>query len=360
MMKRSHSRLVQFTILLLVSLMIGLSGCRPGRTLGQWKPQDSGTEASFLVINFVNGRQGWVVGWSGEKAKQTQGWIVLTTTNGGVTWQPMPGQAEQKIRSVSFTTPKIGWAITTESNISYTADGGTTWETQREAGTVQVRNELYANAVTTQPEPIDHLFFINSSTGWAWGGGQRRSDFSQPGVLLRTRDGGRIWSTLGFPFQNDLIAFQFVDPDRGYACEYQGGCYRSDDGGRSWKKVVIREGLTVNALRFVDRDNGWVTSDNGHALRTTDGGVTWQFRRTGATEDLRDVFFLTPREGWIIGNHGAVLFTSNGGDDWRPINVGIAEDLTRLQLVSPQLGWAVGNNGVILKYTEPSPTPKQE
>jgi photosystem II stability/assembly factor-like uncharacterized protein len=348
-MKPVHSPLAKSATLLAVAAML-LCSCRPERSKGQWYQQDSKGDAAFFLVNFVSDRQGWVVGWNGEAAKETQGWIVLTTGDGGITWEPMPGQVESKIRSVYFTTPTTGWAIATEHNILSTIDGGATWQTQRTAGTVEVRNEAYPQPVSIQPEPIDHLLFINSAIGWAWGGGQRREGFSQPGVLLRTLNGGRIWTTLGFPFENDLVALQFVDQERGWACENKGACYRSDDGGRSWKKLTTREGLAVNALQFVDRDNGWIVSNSGYALRTSDGGVTWRLRRTGSREDLRDVFFLTPRQGWIVGNSGTVLFTVNGGDDWQPMDVGVREDLTRVRFAGPQHGWAVGNGGVILHY----------
>ncbi len=350
LMRASHRRFRKVIALLLVGITAGLNGCAGERATGRWFRQPSGTQAAFFLVNFVDERHGWVVGWSGEEAKETEGWIVLTTSNAGVTWEPMPGQRERKIRSVYFVTPTTGWAITLERHILYTTDGGASWEVQRRAGTVRLRSASLPKGTLEQPEPIDHLFFLNETTGWAWGGGQRRPGFFQPGLLLRTVNRGRIWRELGYPFQNDLVALQFVDIERGWACENLGPCYRSDDGGQSWAKMPTREGLTVNGMHFVDRRHGWLVSNGGTALKTTDGGVTWKRRRTGVRQDLRDVFFLTPQWGWIVGNQGTVLFTSNGGNDWTPVNVGVQGDLTRVQFVSRRHGWVVGNNGLILHY----------
>lgn len=309
-------------------------------------------EDAFFAINFVNERDGWLVGWNGEAAKETEGWRVLHTSDGGITWQPMAEQVKWGIRWVMFVTPTSGWAITLKHDLLHTTDGGAVWETQRAAGTVQVRNEAYPEKVSTQPEPIERLLFVNETTGWAWGGGQRWRGFFQPGILLRTTDGGQSWQMLGFPFANNLAALQFVDADHGWACENKGACYRSDDSGRSWKKLTTREGLTANSLHFSDRDHGWIVSDSGYALRTSDGGATWAWRRTGTTADLRDVFFISPSRGWIVGNRGTILFTSNGGDDWQVFKSDVTQDLTRIQFITSQHGWVVGNNGVVLRYSE--------
>jgi photosystem II stability/assembly factor-like uncharacterized protein len=333
-------------------LVFALSACQSEQKTGRWFTQAGDSDVAFSEIHFVNEQQGWAVGWDGQKAKEADGWIVQATRDGGITWEQMPGQVQSNIRFVYFVTPAEGWAITTAHHILHTSDGGATWKTQREAGTVDARNEAYPNPMSKQPEPIDHLFFVNPTTGWAWGGGQRRPGFYLPGVLLRTSDGGRAWTTLGYPFENELVAVQFVDAERGWACEYKGNCYRSDDGGRSWSRLTIREGTAVNALHFIDRENGWVVTGNGIGYRTSDGGATWQFRRTGAREDLRGVFFLTPRHGWVVGNGGAVLFTKNGGDDWTRMDAGVQTDLTRIQFAGPHHAWAAGNGGTILHYVE--------
>lgn len=350
-MKRFYSPCAPLFGLVLASALV-FGACQSQPKIGRWLTQASGSNVAFSSVHFVTEQHGWAIGWDGQKSEQADGWIVQMTQDGGITWQQMPGQVEARIRLVRFVTPTEGWAITTTHHILHTSDGGATWQTQRAPGTVNVRNEAYPNPVSKQPEPIAHLFFVNPATGWAWGGGQRRPGFHLPGVLLHTTDGGQVWTMFDYPFENELVALQFVDGERGWACEYKGNCYRSDDGGKSWTPLTIREGTVVNAFHFLDRQHGWVVTGNGITYRTGDGGATWQFRRTGAGEDLRGVWFLTPRYGWVVGNNGAILFTRNGGDDWTRMNVEVQADLTDIQFVSSQRGWAVGHGGVILQYVE--------
>lgn len=350
-MKRFRSWCVILCGLMLSSALL-LTACQSQPKTGRWLVQARGSEVAFSSIHFVNEQHGWAIGWDGQKSKEADGWIVQTTNDGGATWQQMPGQVQSNIRFVRFVTPAEGWAITTAHHILYTSDGGATWQTQRTPGTVDVRNDAYPNRVSKQPEPIAHLFFVNSTTGWAWGGGQQRPGFHLPGILLHTADGGRVWTRLAYPFENELVGLQFVDETRGWACEYKGNCYRSDDAGRSWTQLTIREGTAVNAFHFIDRQHGWVVTGNGITYRTSDGGTTWRFARTGTGEDLRGVWFLTPRYGWVVGNNGAILLTRNGGDDWERLDAGVQADLTDIQFVSPQHGWAVGHSGLILHYVE--------
>lgn len=352
-MKLPHSfRLTAIAILLLAVTLLW-SSCAPEPPRGSWQPQDSGNaDDAYFAVNFVNERQGWLIGWNGSAAKETEGWRILQTGNSGLLWEPMPDQVTWGIRWVTFVTPTSGWAITLKRDLLHTTDGGATWHTQRTAGTVQARSEAYQKEEITQPEPLDRLFFVNEKTGWAWGGGQRGPGYFQPGILLRTSDGGQSWQTLGFPFGNNLVALQFADAERGWTCEQKGPCYRSDDGGRSWKQLKTRGDLSVNGLHFSNRDHGWVVSNSGYALRTSDGGATWTYRRTGTAADLRDVFFLNPNRGWIVGNRGTILSTTNAGDDWHKLNANVADDLTRVQFIGPTLGWAVGNNGAVIHYAE--------
>lgn len=335
-----------------VLLAIALNSCGRTRAHGQWAREPTERQDAFFDLRFVNERLGFLVGWDGMTQGGIQGWNVLVSENGGLTWKPLPGQMESKIRKVFFITPRSGWALSVENDLLRSEDGGLTWALQRRAGVVKSRNEALPQKLVEVPEPLDHLLFVDDKFGWAWGGGRQQTGFSLPGVLLRTSDGGTSWQPLGYPFGNELTGLQFVDSAHGWACELKGDCLKSDDGGRSWAKMSTREGFAANALFFCDTEHGWILGNGGYALRTSDGGRSWEYRRTGHGKDLRDAYFLTPREGWMVGNGGTILYTNNRGNDWRRFESAVTSDLTHVQFRNPKLGWAAGNNGVLLRYSE--------
>ena len=169
-------------------LSLLLVSCSGGKPSGSWVVVDTGTGDSFYSINFVNDQVGWLNGQSGrnpepeensnsnankksnaqkntnknEATLQTnQGFEVLQTTDGGQTWKPIADQFKNKIRSVWFVDPNLGWGLTIERDILHTTDGGATWTLQRKAGIVELK--LIGNRrepVMKQPEQIDQLRFV--------------------------------------------------------------------------------------------------------------------------------------------------------------------------------------------------------
>ncbi|MBI4468322.1 MAG: hypothetical protein HY650_03265 [Acidobacteria bacterium] len=341
-------------LVLLFCPILFSAGCGREGARGRWVQQPTMRQDAFFGLRFIDERNGFLVGWDGLSEGKTGGWTVIVSDDSGLTWKPMTGQAEAKIRKVFFLTPQTGWAITLENHILHTQDAGALWTVQRSAGVIQARNESMPEGkkLVEMPEPVDHLFFVDAKTGWAWGGGRQQPGFSMPGVLLRTVDGGATWQTLGYPFGNEIVALDFVDADHGWTCEMKGSSYKTTDGGRSWSMMTTREGFTGNALSFSDTEHGWIVGNGGYALRTSNGGRSWEYRRAGHGKDLRDVWFLNPREGWIVGNGGTMLYTSNGGNDWRVVESTVTTDLTHIQFLTSNHGWAAGNGGVLLRYEE--------
>jgi photosystem II stability/assembly factor-like uncharacterized protein len=99
-----------------------------GRT---WQPQYSGP-ASLYQVDFISASRGWAVGSN----------AVLTTTDGGKVWTSLPEPCAP-IRSVHFVTPDLGWAVAGGSGVRLdggvpatatggvlltTTDGGRSWQ----------------------------------------------------------------------------------------------------------------------------------------------------------------------------------------------------------------------------------------
>ena len=72
-------------------------------------------------VFFIDDLNGWVVGDSG---------LVLKTTNGGLDWIELSNNINEKLYSVYFESPLLGWAV--GKNIIYvTSDGGLNWQEKK-------------------------------------------------------------------------------------------------------------------------------------------------------------------------------------------------------------------------------------
>jgi len=59
------------------------------------------------------------------------------------------------------------------------------------------------------------------------------------GKLWRSRDGGKTWTQLDWPEDQNIGQLLFLDPERGYAVGWGPRIWRTADGGRTWKKIEV-------------------------------------------------------------------------------------------------------------------------
>lgn len=176
--------------------------------------------------------------------------------------------------------------------------------------------------------------FRSASDGWVAASG---------GVILRTTDGGRVWTRYSVPFVADHL--QFIGRQTGWASGVApvgcGGraqpCHgvieHTSDGGRRW--TTIRDAGPcgqVSSLQFATALAGWALESNAacgaqrllfRVIRTTNGGSTWRVVFS-PREELESLKFVDARNGWAVmrrvqpgGCAAVVLRTSDGGRSWR-------------------------------------------
>src|SRR6266550_3183675 len=206
-------------------------------------------------------------------------------------------RARDDVMGQAFVGSDLGWVAAWRTDaraLFHTVDGGRTW------------TELALPAEITF---VAELQFVDERNGWMLGfagrGFQYGCDQAAPAdiprcrdILLRTRDGGRTWTSLrvmalapaGSP---GLKEIQLVDAMTGWLlerdgpapCEIGKPCFNllsTTDGGTQWRTVLARTAMTD--LRFVDRTHGWslVPSEGGvDAIATADGGTTWSRQIAG-------------------------------------------------------------------------------
>ena len=217
---------------MLCGLALLAAGCSTGSTAVSGEPVPAGTAAATIAtcsratpppiesgavdaapalasVEFISAARGWVAGAD----------RVLTTSNGGTTWQRQySGPA--KLDQIDFIDATHGWAVGTNELLS-TDDSGATW--------------------TTLPEPcgyIQSVHFVTPHRGYAIAAGSDiRLDGGLPvpvtgGMLLMTTDGGRVWRPVrGAPARAQSVCFtSAADGFLGTP----GKLWRSTDGGGHW------------------------------------------------------------------------------------------------------------------------------
>jgi len=243
-----------------------------------WSQLPSGTQTNLNGMCIINSDNIWVVGgyryWPNDYS------IILNTTNGGMNWTQWVFEDTTSLYDVYFTDINNGWAVGWKNYPNYeglilrTTNGGINWIHQT-SGTLS---------------PINGIQFIDTNTGWAVGGiigplpkKENDSSYIDPGVILKTVDGGANWIKQLDTVQCPLYGISFLNDNIGFVTGFN-----------------------------------WYYSTEGRILNTADGGSNWVCQVYSQWYGFTDVFFLDPNKGWAVGLNnmdyeGIVFHTSNGG-----------------------------------------------
>jgi len=230
------------------------------------------------AVYFTDDVHGWAAGQTG---------ILLTTSDGGTTWQHQVSGTDMSLHAIHFVDGLHGWAVGDGGTILATLDGGNTW--QQQDGTTVVA--------------LLSVYFVDEMHGWVVGAG---------GMILATRDGGNSWE-----WQRSGVF-------------YKSGVYKS-----------------LNSVYFVDNEHGWVVGSDGMILATSDGGNSWEPQESITKDALSSVYFHDGEQGWAVGSGGTILTTSDGGSNWRKQNNIKGTMLQAVSFIDGERGWAVGSFGTI-------------
>ncbi len=289
------------------------------------------SDITLRDIFFLDSRLGWAVGGWGK---------ILHTFDGGKTWSPRrsPTAEDDDMRAVFFKDVREGWISTWKGEILRTKDGGISWDKV----TPGLNRGTYVTGIVAKAEPG------GQPTIWAVG---------LAGAILKSSDSGMTW---GFQQQEGLSGLGrigFMNSRRGWAAGRSGGrAYFTDDGGKTWSARDIGSSY-IRDIAFVDENCGLGVGYWGTTVRTTDGGKTWFVTSTDDSNgtSFSKVFFLAGgKQGFALGDpHGvepaySLYFTSNGGDSWSKQSVPTSSALNSITFAGDKYGWAVGDNGALL------------
>lgn len=267
------------------------------------------------AVHFVDRLHGWAVGRADTYDPGPGGgnWLrqdaVLSTTDGGQTWQPVSQEfyndQERELFDVQFLDAAEGWALAADYlpsrnvHLAHTLDGGRTWSWV-DTG---IEGPLAIGFELVQGE----LVFVDRQQGWAVGG---------LGTIVHTADGGQTWSqqalSCGYPTCPwSLHAVDFIDAQQGWIAGE--GFFRTTDGGQTWLPVTVETEGRLNDIDFVNAQVGWAVGDWGQVWGTSDSGTSWELLDSGTLFNLLGMHFLSNGEGWIVGEFGTILHYAAGG-----------------------------------------------
>ena len=204
------------------------------------------------------------------------------------------------------------------------------------------------------------VYFVDQITGWACG---------QTGTILRTTDGGVIWTNLNAPPNNAYYSIYFVNNSIGWAVGSSGSSefIHTTDGGNTWAMQSSPTPHSTSDVYFVNADTGWAVGGKGRDFTdpireiscTTNGGATWTTQYTGNNENpLGTVYFVNENQGWAVGSTSTIMHTSDGGNNWTFQMSGPGYEFEDVYFLNPDTGWVVGedlslsHNAVIFNTTD--------
>jgi photosystem II stability/assembly factor-like uncharacterized protein len=234
--------------------------------------------------------------------------LVLTTRDGGETWEPTSGAVIPKLNQVVLEKGVHGWAVGNHSNllgtgIATTSDAGRSWYSDpagltgswrracrtsnqgwlllNENGHMYVAdgNRLEPSILLNSPSArIYSILLADGNFGWAVG---------DQGTFLVTRDGGRSWRpAVGELDQVRLRAFDLrtvcLHGNRLFIAGNPGTfIFSFDIETQQLTETRIPNRARLNALNMADDQTGSAVGAQGTILTTHDGGLSWQLVRGG-------------------------------------------------------------------------------
>ncbi len=171
-----------------------------------WRSLGVGVPSVWWGGDFVNQRQGVVVGPQGQMARLVAGDAVPITID---------QHNAQSARAVKLSDDGTGWMVGEGGLIQHTTDGGAHWAAV-EILPEEIADDIEWRAIATVGEKI----WIAGSPG---------------SVVLHSPDAGKSWQGFATGSTIPLNQITFVDESHGWAVGDFGTILHTTDGGQSWQ-----------------------------------------------------------------------------------------------------------------------------
>lgn len=230
----------------------------------------------------------------------------MRTTNAGVNWyiNDRAGRLESEytrpvIRDAHFFNMNTGICVG-QGGMARTTNGGVSFDSIPGAY-MQSWNAVH---------------FINSNTGYAVG------NYMQAGKFAMTTDGGLTWAlNPNFVFNNLILDVYAYNDATLFVALSTGNILRSSNSGLNWSVINTGQLDYITKIGFINNDTGFACGYSGQVIRTVNGGLNWTNANTGLpVTNFRDIDF-KGTEIYLTGNASNVYKSTNLGASWDAIQI---------------------------------------
>jgi len=328
-----------------------------GRT---WTEPDPSAGVGGGNIAFGDADRAWVAGYSG---------VMLRTDDGGLTWRRQQTGTEAHFNGIAAVSATEAWATAygtgfsdvapferQDSVLLHTTDGGATWQPVRLSnygiffGVWSVGEDLWLLASPCRPgDP-----FRESPGG--------RAPCTDRYTLLQSDDSGGSWSELAQEPAPVPTAIRWVDNRRAFgisnicgATSCSNDLFATDDGGSTWTRLppVAGPDVRVLDLRFAGISDGWALlqdcSGSGCLLRlarTQDGGQTWRLVDAPPAPIVSAVLALTSTTVIVSGVATGIERYDSRAGEWSSAQTDARPALDSIAFTTRDRGYAVANGAL--------------
>jgi len=271
----------------------GVYKATPGNGMSptNWQ-SDFGTHTERVLVDPTDSTR-WITGGVGSFFDNAQ--IVVLTNNGQSITKPYEQFGAGRVVTIesdpsnaSNLLAGIAPASFGNAAIISSTDGGTTWNPI--AGTAGWANR----AITFDPFTSGHVLQQSENGQWS-----------------ESFDAGQTWTGLqpAFPVSGPaiLLAFDPLRPGTIYRGDTGGGLFRSDDSGATWTSLGMPLGMR-SQIEFSPLVPGlfWIGDASGHVQVTGDFGATFEIAFSAAMGSPCTGLDLDPTTGdLLVGTDGA-------------------------------------------------------
>ncbi len=304
----------------------------------QWVKQNSGTSERLTDVVMLDSSTAIAVGMN-----QT----ILKTTNSGETWNfiALPWSFPMNWNSVSFADKLNG--VIAGSNVITTTDGGETWQPEFYSydKNFLCALSLYSNYIYVGDDSGYVYRTIDSGKTWS---SEKISKYPIRSIFLFR--GTWIFGLPLYALTSHSIMTKYLFPDTpswiekelaffdglgsealsGESCNGGGSAFivgvqgdwraapvilRKKMSDTSWSSANLSPSLN-GELRGVSAPSSnviYACGSSGLMFKTTDGGDNWILHSVPTSQSLNSIYFFNDTRGFAVGDSGTILFTSNGG-----------------------------------------------
>ena len=279
-----------------------------------WTRAETGTDRAIFKLDFADARNGWAVGQEG---------LIMHTTDGGKTWARQNSNTVAYLFGVDFRDKDHGFAVGDKSLLLETRDGGAKWVVRKLPN--QAREQMSAEEAVVSQDPVLYdIKFLDDRNGWIVGEFGKISYTTDGGETWNEQQqtllGGEVIDILSLP---TFYGVDVSDAQHAVAVGLDGRVARTTDGIK-WsfdeKKLDYPILDPLFAAHILPDRAAWAIGGAGEVLFQPTQEQPWERRKLGMeiATWMRGMDWLDKDHGWIVGGKGLILHTSDGGKTWVP------------------------------------------